>query len=374
MKKILLAHLKKPPFETRIFDKIAKSLNDSGKFKISIIGNSIRADSTFHTPENIQLFPVFQSKAHSSHLVTDLTRFHTILYFQIPDLVVVCSPELLAQAVIYCCIMKKTLVLDLQENYPLNYTHQIAYRWPYNKLLRLIASTYLSVLIPFVKKVWMAERVYTDQIRVDCSSVIENRVPSFWQTTNCNPIFTASDYFLFSGYITEESGVLKALDFFIEFKAAFPEMELIIVGYCPSEKLKIKLKSIRDLHQGIRLIGLDTWVMSDTIFKLLKSAKAVLMPYFESKANLGKIPTKLFEAASLRVPVILPLQSQFTSSAYELKIPVIEANFSLPEQNDFMRINSEILANQKEILCAESGSTFDSCKIITEIQYLISDS
>jgi glycosyltransferase involved in cell wall biosynthesis len=372
MNKILLAHLKKPPFETRIFDKIGKSLAASGNLRISILGNSIPASSAFQNAGDILLHPIFKSKAHSPHIAADLLRFQAFLYSELPDVVVVCSPELLAQAVIYGLIRKKPVVLDLQENFPLNYSFQAAYRWPWSTLLQLVSSTYLSALVPFVKKVWMAEHVYSEQIRHNRASVIENKIPSFWKSAAPKPIPGKSDYFLFSGYITEESGVLKALDFFLAYQATFPEMGLIIAGYCPSEKLKIVLKRRAEANDGVHLVGLDQWLLSDSILEFLASARAVLMPYTETKANAGKIPTKLFEAASVQIPVVLPIKSQFISAASHLNAAVLEANFFKPELNDFQRIHSFIHSNQKKSSPIEGAQIFGSEKIISDIQELIS--
>ena len=374
MKKILLAQLKKPPFETRIFDKIGKSLSDSGNFRITILGNSIPSDSNYQIPLNVRLLPIFQSRAHSTHILTDLLRFQTILYSELPDIVIVCAPELLAQAIVYSVIRKKSVIVDLQENFPFNFSYQAAYRWPLNKLLGLASSSYFSLMLPFVQKVWLAERVYLDQLGLPDALVIENKIPSFWLTGDSNPIQTRSDYFLFSGYITEESGVLKALNFFLSFQKAFPKMELMIVGYCPSESLREKLKVIADSNHGIQLIGMDKWVVSASIFEFLKSARAVLMPYNETKANTGKIPTKLFEAASLHIPVILPLKSQFLIAEAQIQFPALEADFLMPERNDFQHINSVIFSHTGASTPIESKLIFDSEKIISETQDLISDS
>ena len=374
MKKILLAQLKKPPFETRIFDKIGKSLSDSGNFRITILGNSIPSDSNYQIPLNVRLLPIFQSRAHSNRILTDLLRFQTILYSELPDIVIVCAPELLAQAVVYGVIRKKSVILDLQENFPFNYSYQAVYRWPLNKLLRLASSSYFSLMLPFVQKVWLAERVYLGQLGLTDASVIENKIPSFWQTADSNLIQTRSDYFLFSGYITEESGVLKALDFFLSFQKAFPTLQLIIVGYCPSESLREKLKVIADYNHGIQLIGMDKWVVSASVFDFLKSARAVLMPYNETKANAGKIPTKLFESASLHIPVILPLKSQFLANQAILNFPALEADFTKAEINDFQKIYFNILSHTRASVPIEPTLVFESEKIISETRDLISDS
>ncbi|HPI10137.1 MAG TPA: hypothetical protein PLK63_03805 [Catalimonadaceae bacterium] len=372
MNKILLAHLKKPPYETRIFDKIGKALAFSGDLQISILGNTIASLSEIQIPENIRLYSLFQSRAHFSQISTDLLRFQTFLHSELPDVVVVCSPELLAQAVIYSLIYKKTLVWDMQENYPFNYSYQETYRWPTNKVLKLLSGTYLSALLPFVHKVWYAEQIYKDQIQTSRFSVIENKIAHFQLEANPRLGHKTSNYFLFSGYLTEESGVLKALDFFTSYQVTVPEMELFIVGYCPSERLQSILKSRADLNRSIHLVGLDHWVLSDRIFEILQSARAVLMPYKETKANESKIPTKLFEAASFQIPIILPFNSQFQSVAAKLNVAVLEANFSHPDTNDFIKLESEI-ASIRDIprVTADSFLSFDAEQVNSDIREFI---
>lgn len=375
MNKILLAHLKKPPYETRIFDKIGKALAISGDLQISILGNSIAALSEFQIPANIRLYSLFQSRAHSSQIGTDLLRFQTFLHSELPDVVVVCSPELLGQAVIYSLIYKRTVVLDMQENYPFNYSYQETYQWPANTVLKLLSATYLSALLPFVHKVWYAEKVYIDQFRTSRFSLIENKIAHSQKTADSRLTSKISNYFLFSGYLTEESGVLRALEFFTLYKFSVPEMELVIAGYCPSERMQSILRSRADLNRSIHLVGIDHWVLSDHIFEILKSARAVLMPYNETKANKGKIPTKLFEAASFQIPIILPFRSQFLPVAAKLNVSVVEANFSNPNSNDFIKLESDI-ASFRDISQGSSDSflSFDAEQVISDIKELTLDS
>ena len=90
--------------------------------------------------------------------------------------------------------------------------------------------------------------------------------------------------------------------------------------------------------------------------------------------NAGKIPTKLFEAASLHIPVILPLKSQFLIAEAQIEFPALEADFLMPERNDFQHINSVIFSHTGASTAIESKLIFDSEKIISETQDLISDS
>ncbi|HOY97407.1 MAG TPA: hypothetical protein PK509_16820, partial [Catalimonadaceae bacterium] len=77
-------------------------------------------------------------------------------------------------------------------------------------------------------------------------------------------------------------------------------------------------------------------------------------------------------AASFQIPIILPFNSQFQSVAAKLNVAVLEANFSNPDTNDFIKLESEI-ASIRDIprVTADSFLSFDAEQVNSDIREFI---
>jgi hypothetical protein len=123
--KVVLAQTQKPPFETRIYDKIANSLLAINHLEIQILGADKFESREKNNP--IKLLPVFITKRGLTSRFYNIKVFWRYLLKLNPDILIVCSPELLVPAVIYKLAFGKRLILDIQENYSLNFSYQSEY-------------------------------------------------------------------------------------------------------------------------------------------------------------------------------------------------------------------------------------------------------
>jgi len=374
--RILLAHTKKPPCETRIFNKLAMALIHEQKWEISILGNDI-PESKHFSSDQIETLPIFKSKVNKSALWGDLLRFSQMLTLKKPDLIITCSPELLPFAIYFKLIYNCKVVFDVQENHALNFRAQSQNKWPWSYLLSVFARIFFIITYQFVNEFWLAEKIYDSQLKLkkDRIKIFENKVPVFW-AKNTLPVVDSDQiknpYFLFSGFISKESGVLKAVHFFELFHKINPKWQLVIAGYCPDPIVKSFLQKSSARNESIHLYGIDQWLSSQEIHQLLKKSSAVLMPYIETKANFGKTPTKFFEALFWEKPVLINSRSHFSLPFFDPSIH-IEVNFERPPIDFIMQLAFDFEASALLQLRKEQPNTFDELGVRNAVTNLLKD-
>lgn len=304
---IILAHTQKPPDETRILDKIAASLAHIDGANIVVAGCKRFVSDSEPTTSAIKLVHCFSGNSGWRPRLENLLVYWRMLIRRRPEVLIVCSADLLPIAILYKCFFGSCLIWDVQENNARNLTYQKVYR----ERIRLFASVYQYFtfqLMPFIDQFWLAEQIYKNQMHIpDCRSVVlENKVSDLWKTmaeNSAGAVHAGPPYFLFSGVATSEAGIEAAMIFFENWVRLFPHWQLRVVGLVPDVKLRVWLKA--KAVSNVEFFGFDKWVPSKVILEHLQGACAVLMPYIETEANRGKKPTKLFEARFCGKPVLV---------------------------------------------------------------------
>ena len=317
--KVLLAHTQKPPSETRIFEKLALSLYPIPNIELRILGCHPIGEASLL--ERIEMLAVFSfGRDLISRFQKQLTFWKQAKQF-LPDVLIICSSELLIVAILYKLAYRARLIYDVQENLVLNLKFQKAYSGFLFRFLSMVADRLQFFIFHFVDRFWLAEKVYANQLAIKAKDilVLENRVPRTWLEKSKDLISLSKakndldpNLFLFSGVVTLESGVLRAVEFFCKFRRQFPSSVFKISGFVPDIELRKLLKAIELQELGVVLENGGEWSSSDIIFNSLIKADAVFLCYTESYANLEKVPTKFFEALFAGKPVILQKGSHFS--------------------------------------------------------------
>ncbi len=121
---IAIVSVLKPVDDTRNYEKLARSLGNTNKYAINIIGfwsKNIpsRHDITFH--------PVFRfGRTSIRRLFVPLIVWKKLLEVK-PELIVVTCAELLPVMVLYKIIFGTKIIYDIQENYYRNIMYSGAY-------------------------------------------------------------------------------------------------------------------------------------------------------------------------------------------------------------------------------------------------------
>ena len=322
--KVLLAQFRKPPTESRFFERIGKALapyfqewNSAGC-----------RDVAFINPEKSHsgILPLFQSgKGNFSEMTGNLLRLKDLLAAQKPDMLIFCNPETaLLLPLIRLLLPECRVVFDLQENHGLNIRQQI-----HNPRSRIFSAAIADLLVRtaclFSHRVWLAEKIYITQLPFAAknSFLLENRPyrNAFHRESPDSPWL-----FAFTGFISEESGIRRAFLFLDAMAAKRPQVKLLICGYCPDPEIRREIRR----HPLVECCSPpERWASDAEIRNCLLRASAQLIPYFETQANEGKTPSKWFSSLALAIPVLYNINSVLHLPEKELLgFPV---NFDSPE-------------------------------------------
>lgn len=307
--RIVLANLKKPAKETRLAGKILPWLMDGNpNLQMILVGKPMLTNpGSEPLPPGIGVEDIFNRTS---------TLKNCLLFWQLlqkirPGLVISPSPELVFTALLFKQLYPTQVTWDVQENHALNILYQNVYRGWRKYLGFFLGLAGTSILASLVQKRLYAERIYPTQFPFTNLQGIslENKAPFDW-VGQSNTTFPARKV-LFSGFISLESGILQALHWWKNSSLAGKGWTLEIIGYCPSADLRAIIEAETKARPEIKLNNLSCWYSDAEIGASLKEAFAVLAPYRETKANLGKIPTKFWEAGFLGRWIICDPDSQF---------------------------------------------------------------
>lgn len=297
--KIAIASTLKPVIEPRAYEKIGKSLANSGHYEIHIIGSLPTTDLV---PVNIMLYPIAKTSGAIARILTPWKILITLSKIK-PEALIICTHELLLIGTLYKLFTGSKLIYDIQENYFFN----LLYQNNYPRLLRYLLAFYVRLkevlLANFINYFLLAEQCYVDELNFikQRYSIIENKfIASETKIKKQNQLPTE---FLITGTISKEYGVFDALHFFIQLPTS--KCKLIIVGHCPNQHTLRALKKVVKGIDNINLSVSSTPIPSKDILSYIGEHSIGLLPYQTNKSTQNKIPTKLYEYIGLGIPILI---------------------------------------------------------------------
>lgn len=108
---------------------------------------------------------------------------------------------------------------------------------------------------------------------------------------------------IYHGSMSEERGILAAIEAMYYVRAKHPHAKLLLVGRIP-ESLSAKVSSLIDrmgLEEGISLVG---WVDHTEVGKYLAISEIGLVPFERTRKFEKNIPQKIFEYWAVGIPII----------------------------------------------------------------------
>ena len=297
-KRILLASLLKPINDTRMYEKLGLSLSKLPDTEIHICGFS--APTPALAPANITFHPLFNFTRLSIGRLRAQVSFYKLLQSLKPDLVIVCTHELLLAAYFYCRASKAKLVYDVQENYALNIRSQQNYPYLVRHLLAYGIELLEKFVAPTVDHFILAEKCYARELSFLGKSftVLENKykpgsnyiAPNTPVQLNNTPL-----RLLYSGTIALEYGIIDAIALTDQLYTLAPDTSLTIIGYCANSNTWQQVQQQVKDKPYIRIIGGDQLVPHSQIIDAMREANVGLLPYRAHPSTANCIPTKLFE-------------------------------------------------------------------------------
>lgn len=309
IRKIVLASVLKPSDDPRMYKKIGKTLAKQG-YEVHTIGSARTSarEETGVTPHD-----VFRFGRLSIRRALVLFPFFRILLRLKPDLLIVCTFELLPAACLYKLLYRIKIIYDIQENYLKNILHTDVFP----KLLRLPLALFVRIreLIhtPFFNGFIFAERCYAREmpfIPKSKSITLENTFEGKGRETGRDAA-RKKRHFLYSGTISEHYGIREAFSFIQKLYKTDPSVSLTVVGVCSVPKLFKELKETTDACAFIDFRVQETPVPHEAILEAAAQADVGLLPYRPNAATAPRIPTKMFEYMAYTLPMVVQEKNSF---------------------------------------------------------------
>lgn len=334
-KKIVIASVLKPVDETRMYGKMATSLAKAGH-EVHIYGST---KTGLTSKENIFLHEhALSNRLSLKRLLITWLMMSKWLVLK-PNVIIVCSHELLIAGLLYKSIRPVKLLYDVQENYYLNILHTNAFpasiRFPLAAYVRLKEK----LVAPFIDHFFLAEYVYTEQLNFVKSaySIIPNTMlkPEVARIKN-----QGYSHWLFTGTLAETTGVYKVIELVKALHSIDASIHLTICGFAPLRSEQSRIRIICAGLDYISLKGIEEPVAHKDIVEAIQQADIGFIYYPPAKHTTGRIPTKFYEYSSLDLSIL-----SWKNQGIAHKI----TEFSLGWVLDDTENTAEILAQIKKV-------------------------
>ncbi len=302
MKKIVLVSILKSVLDTRMYEKLGKSIAKIDNSEIHIIGQVINRD--LPNEKNIHFHPIFNfARFGKERLFAPLKALHKIIKIR-PDTLVIGTHELLWIGTFYTFFFHKKLIYNVEENYIKN----IWYTNAFPKILRPFLVTYIFIkewyCSLFIKECWLAEKNYEQELGFATwkkYKIIENKHKGNIQSRLQKKQL---QHFVYTGTIGEHYGIFECIQLIDQLHQLDENIHLTIIGYCAQNSVLEKLKEYIRGKQYIKLIGGNYIVPHSEILEKIQEADAGFLSYQANPSTNTRIPTKLYEYLSYQLPII----------------------------------------------------------------------
>lgn len=305
-RRIVLASVLKPVTDTRMFEKLGMSLAGLPNVEVHIIGFPVQ--DVFSDTDNVRFYTVSSvpfKRLSSKRVLAPWLILAKVIRLK-PDFLVIATHELLWAAVMAKLLTRCKIIYDVQENYFYNILHTRAFPFFIRPLVAAYVRVKEYVTAPLIHRFLLAEKGYFEELPFAKPFVVlENKLPGRLVPKTSPRKSNAVSKLIFSGTISETTGVLEAIDLAVQLRNLEPGITLTIVGHCPSGAFLKRLMAQSSDREIIRLVVSDFPIPHQTILKELQQADAGIIIYPPNPATASSIPTKVYEYLALGLPVLI---------------------------------------------------------------------
>ena len=286
-----------------MFDKMARSLADTGHYDLHIIGFPSRNPCEY---PGIQFHPSSRFARISLRRILRPFAICWKVWSLKPALFIITTHELLAIGALLRWLTGARLVYDVRENYFRN----IRYLTSFPRLLRVPIAWYVRIkemlFAAAVKLFVLSDAGYQDELSFIKRNylVVENKVRAdLFNPPRKDERHTMN--LLFSGTLAPSTGIFQAIELATRLHQVDASVRLTIIGYCslPATSKKI-LDLIRD-KVFIQLKGGDQLVPHSEIVEAIGLADFGIIAYPANPSIVNTIPTKLYEYLAAQLPILM---------------------------------------------------------------------
>lgn len=340
-KVVVIASVLKPIDDTRMYEKLGLTFQTMDNYDVNIVGFSGKRR------KELKQYPLFRfDRKNFKRLLAPLT-FLKFLFNKNPDIVIVCTYELLLPAALYKLKKPKTsLIYDIRENYYLNALHSGTEKYLVRKLTAHMIHFQENIFKSFIDKFILAEKIYEYQLSFPSKErtiILENKYHHIYPDEENKE----DGLIIFTGTLSRQGYIFECIEMVGLMNRKDKKYHLIIAGFSPDTKFRKELTNkVADLPI-VELRSNDIPLAHEEIIRLIKRANYGFIGYEDKPHLLGKIPTKFFEYTALELPVILFrttwLNTKLThhNAGIYIKDPEDIGNFNLQKVDFYGKNTSE---------------------------------
>lgn len=302
--KVVLVSILKPVDDTRLYEKIGLSLDQTNKYEINIIGFSTKNTSK---PENIIWHGLGTFTRWScKRLLAQLKCFKIILKVK-PEIIIFNTPELLIVMILNRILFGRKIIYDVLENYRKNILHTTTYPGWIRPFLAYAVRSMERLSRPFIDHYFLAEKSYTNELGFTRNkhTVIVNKFKSMVSPHNWVKGTNKNIQLLYSGTIAENYGIFEAITLADNLYRIDNKVQLLIIGYCAQSSVLKQIRAKITDKPHITLVGGDQPVPHQTIITAIKSSSFAVLPYQKNPSTDSCFPTKIYEYMAHQLPMII---------------------------------------------------------------------
>lgn len=299
--KIAIASVLKPADDVRAFEKMAMTLAAAGH-EVYLIG---MPSTTQTTPSGVHFLELVPFHRLSWRRLLVPIRVLKKLHKVKPEVLIVNTHELLTVGFLNRILFGVKIVYDVQENYYRNIRWTKTFPASLKLPLALWVRLKERLFAPLFHRVIFAEKCFVDELPFLASkaTVLENKSvlpPDFARRPDEKKIVLA-----FTGTLAKSTGVFEAIELADRLYEKRSDIELHIVGFCSLPDVLAEIMSRCSGKPYIRLTAGKMQLGHSRIFDLISKARFGVISYPASPHTSDRIPTKLYEYLSARLPILL---------------------------------------------------------------------
>jgi glycosyltransferase involved in cell wall biosynthesis len=301
-RRIVIASILKPTDDTRMFEKMGQTIAQTANNEVSIIGFEPSGPAL---QSHIQLISLGRFPRLSLQRLLARWRVLRIAYSLKPTLFIFTTHELILPAVILKVVFNTRIIYDVRENYFRNILHSEGLPWFARAPLAMMVRLKEKLSAPAIDHFFLAEQGYEQEFKFHRGgwTVIENKsLPYAGPRSDVMP--TPGLKLLFSGTLSESTGVFRAIHLAKELHRVRGDVQLTIAGYASSQSVRDRIRKETADAPFIHLIGIDALVPHPAIAALILSSDAGIIAYTPSPHTRNAVPTKLFEYLHAGLPIL----------------------------------------------------------------------
>ncbi len=293
-----------------------------------------------------------------------LARWRTFQFAFVsrPDVFIFSTHELIFPAVLLKVFLGTRIIYDLRENYFRN----IRYSEGLPVLLRLplaiVVRAIEKITAPAIDHFFLAEQAYDKEFRFHRGgwTVLENKALPLPRPDRPRGL-----KLLFSGTLSESTGVFRAIRLAKKLHEASGEASLTIAGYAASPAAQRRIREEAAGISFVRLVGVDSLVPHNKIRSLIAEADAGIIAYPRLPHTENSVPTKLFEYLQAQLPILTedhwPWIPRFAGCA-----PFVTVNLENPEPTTILNaLKNNVFYTQP---IADAGWSSEAPKLLAAVK------